>query len=104
MAVAKKRTSRRKAPAVRKPDLSRSEVLASAEKKKKPRGPTVNIPEGDVRLTANMNEDLHKRLKLAAFVWERTIGEIIEEALEPVVPPINELLDQLNKRFETTQQ
>lgn len=40
------------------------------------------VPEGDVRLTANMREDLHLRLKIAAARQRTTIGEILEELVE----------------------
>jgi hypothetical protein len=37
------------------------------------------IPEGDVRLTANINKELHLKLKIAAATQRTTIGEIIEK-------------------------
>lgn len=37
------------------------------------------VPAGDVRLTANIRQDLHLRLKIAAAHRRTTIGEIIEE-------------------------
>jgi hypothetical protein len=40
------------------------------------------VPEGDVRLTANIRQDLHLRLKIAAAHLRTTIGEIIEELVE----------------------
>uniref|UniRef100_A0A831UAI4 Uncharacterized protein n=1 Tax=Geobacter metallireducens TaxID=28232 RepID=A0A831UAI4_GEOME len=36
------------------------------------------VPEGDVRLTANIREDLHLKLKIAAAHRRTTIGELIE--------------------------
>ncbi|WP_306535558.1 hypothetical protein [Geobacter sp.] len=36
------------------------------------------VPEGDVRLTANIREDLHLKLKIAAANKRTTIGELIE--------------------------
>lgn len=36
------------------------------------------VPEGDVRLTANIREDLHLKLKIAAAHKRTTIGELIE--------------------------
>jgi len=47
--------------------------------KKKKRG---NIPEGDIRLAANINRKLHKRLKLAAVQRETTIGQLIEQFIK----------------------
>ena len=40
------------------------------------------IPEGDVRISANIREDLHLRLKIEAARRRTTIGEIIEEWIE----------------------
>jgi len=43
------------------------------------------VPEGDVRLTANIREDLHLKLKIAAARRRTTIGEIIEELIETYI-------------------
>jgi hypothetical protein len=40
------------------------------------------VPEGDVRLTANIREDLHLKLKIVAATRRTTIGELIEELVE----------------------
>lgn len=40
------------------------------------------VPEGDVRLTANIRQDLHLKLKIASAYRRTTIGEIIEELVE----------------------
>lgn len=40
------------------------------------------VPEGDVRLTANIRQDLHLKLKIAAAHRRTTIGELIEELVE----------------------
>lgn len=40
------------------------------------------VPEGDVRLTANIRQDLHLKLKLKAAHERNTIGEIIESLVE----------------------
>ena len=40
------------------------------------------VPEGDVRLTANIREDLHLKLKIAAARRRTTIGELLEEMVE----------------------
>lgn len=40
------------------------------------------IPEGDVRLTANIRKDLHMKLKMAAVTGETTIGELLEKLIE----------------------
>jgi len=40
------------------------------------------VPEGDVRLTANIRQDLHLKLKIASAYRRTTIGEILEELIE----------------------
>ena len=40
------------------------------------------VPEGDVRLTANIRQDLHLKLKIVAATRRTTIGELIEELVE----------------------
>ena len=40
------------------------------------------VPEGDVRLTANIRQDLHLKLKIAAARRRSTIGELLEEMVE----------------------
>jgi hypothetical protein len=40
------------------------------------------MPVGDVRLTANIREDLHLKLKIRAAKDRTTIGELIEQWLE----------------------
>jgi hypothetical protein len=43
------------------------------------------VPEGDVRLTANIREDLHLKLKIAAARRRTTIGELLEEIVEKYI-------------------
>jgi len=40
------------------------------------------VPEGDVRLTANIRQDLHLKLKISSAHRRTTIGEILEELIE----------------------
>lgn len=40
------------------------------------------IPEGDVRLTANVRADLHLKLKIRAAQERTTVGELIEQWVE----------------------
>ena len=40
------------------------------------------LPPGDVRLTANIREDLHLKLKIKAAQERTTIGELIEQWIE----------------------
>lgn len=39
-------------------------------------------PEGDKRLTINMRQELHKKLKMAAVQQDTTVGEILEALVE----------------------
>ena len=52
--------------------------------KKKPTKKNISgqVPEGDVRLTANVRKDLHKKLKHAAVDQETTIGDILEALID----------------------
>ena len=40
------------------------------------------VPAGDVRLTANIREELHLKLKILAARRRTTIGELLEEMIE----------------------
>ena len=40
------------------------------------------IPDGDVRLTANIKRSLHLKLKIAAAEQRTTIGELLENLIE----------------------
>jgi len=44
------------------------------------------IPEGDVRLTANIRADLHMQLKMRAVQERTTVGELIEAWIESWKP------------------
>jgi hypothetical protein len=39
------------------------------------------VPDGDVRMTANINAELHLKLKIKAAEQRTTIGELIEQLL-----------------------
>jgi hypothetical protein len=60
-------------------DTQKAMVFAEAAKAKSVSG---QIPEGDVRMTANVRADLHLRLKIRAARDRTTIGEIIEQLIE----------------------
>ena len=62
--------------AVRKP----KKTAQKAGKKTEPKSGLV--PEGDVRLTANIRGDLHMKLKMKAVQERTTIGELIEELID----------------------
>lgn len=40
------------------------------------------VPTGDVRLTANIRQDLHTKLKIRAAQERTTVGELIEQWIE----------------------
>lgn len=40
------------------------------------------VPAGDVRLSANINQDIHLKLKIAAARERTTIGELIERLVQ----------------------
>jgi len=73
-------------PTLTKPALKKPEaVLAFAEGKKattKGSGRAFNAPEGHRRLTINLQEDLHKKLKMAAIEQDCTATDIIVRLLE----------------------
>ena len=46
------------------------------------KNPSGQVPDGDVRLTANIRQELHLKLKIAAAHRRTTIGELIEELVE----------------------
>jgi len=67
--------------------------LATAKKKKiatstgigSEKSPSGQVPEGDVRLTANIREDLHLKLKIMAARRRTTIGELLEELVDKYI-------------------
>lgn len=80
-----------KVSAFKKPTLTAVQAFAeggnkgksgSAGKAKGGKVGSGQIPEGDVRLTANIREDLHQRLKIRAVERRTTVGELIEEWVE----------------------
>ncbi len=40
------------------------------------------VPEGDIRLTANIRADLHLKLKIEAAKQRTTVGELIERLID----------------------
>lgn len=80
--------SKTRAATLRKPVLSGAEVLQFAEKSGRGKSAAANaakgaksglVPTGDTRLTANIREDLHQKLKIRAVQERTTIGELIEQ-------------------------
>ncbi len=48
-----------------------------------------NIPKGDVRLTLNVREELHQKLKIASVMTRTTMGELVEQL---VAEKLNEII------------
>ncbi|BCG48286.1 hypothetical protein GEOBRER4_n3171 [Citrifermentans bremense] len=68
--------------AAQKPSRKKEQAKGAAKGAKAVSG---LVPEGDVRLTANIRQDLHLKLKIASAYRRTTIGEIIEELVEKYV-------------------
>ncbi len=72
-----------------KPPRPRKEAASGRRKpvpsKAPQKGVSGLVPEGDVRLTANIRQDLHLKLKIASAYRRTTIGEILEELIEKYV-------------------
>ena len=78
-----------KASILKKPVLNTGEILEFAEAgNKKPaskKGADSRVffaPEGYKRLTVNIREDLHKKLKLAAIEQGTTVGDMLSKLAE----------------------
>ena len=39
------------------------------------------VPEGDVRLTANIRQEVHLKLKMASAMTRTTMGDLIEQLI-----------------------
>lgn len=72
-----------KGTVLQKPKLKSADVVSFAERgKAKPVAKSGLVPEGDVRLTANIRGDLHQRLRIKAVQERTTVGELIERWIE----------------------
>jgi hypothetical protein len=89
------RTKRNPAPVQQTPAPIRATPAPTAKPARKVKEPEVVVmsapaakkvsglvPDGDVRLTANVRQDLHLKLKIASAHRRTTIGEIIEELID----------------------
>lgn len=47
------------------------------------------VPKGDVRLTLNVKEELHQKLKIASVMTRQTMGDLVEQM---IVEKLNEIL------------
>ena len=63
-------------------DKGRGRIIAHTASKTASNTRIFFAPEGDKRLTINLNADLHKKLKIAAIEQDLTAGEIIERLIE----------------------
>ena len=63
-------------------DIGNSKTMARTASKSASNTRIFFAPEGDKRLTINLNAELHKKLKIAAIEQDITAGEIIEKLLE----------------------
>ena len=63
-----------------------NEGQSTTKAAKRPKTPSKQVsglvPEGDVRLTANISEEHHIKLKVAAATQRTTIGELIEQLID----------------------
>ena len=81
-------------PAPQEPHVEKKPIKTGAEGSMRKQAPNLvkkgaaaktapgPVPEGDVRLTANIRQDLHLKLKIVAATRRTTIGELIEELVE----------------------
>ncbi len=72
---------KRRVTTLQKPTITAGQVLGLAEGRRKD-AKTTAAPAGDVRLTINLREDLHMKLKLRAVKDKTTAGELIESLVE----------------------
>lgn len=75
------------AAVTKKPNLNPDAALRFASPEapaETPSRPKVSgqIPEGDVRMTANIKASLHLKLKIEAAKRRTTIGELVESMIE----------------------
>ena len=71
-----------KSNVMQKPVLKGADVVNFAERGKAVAGKSGQVPQGDVRLTANIRGDLHQRLRIRAVTERTTVGELIERWIE----------------------
>ena len=74
-----------KKPSLTKPKRDTGQALKFAEEGKSKSG---LVPDGDVRLTANIKAELHTRLKIEAAKRRTTIGDLVEELIDTHIPKL----------------
>ena len=67
---------------LKKPTLQAVSAFAEGGSTAKDRSRIGEVPNGDIRMTANVRADLHLKLKIRAAEHRTTIGELIEEWIE----------------------
>ena len=73
---------KRHATMLKKPTMTPGQVLGFAEGKKKSDSRSTAAPAGSTRLTINMRDDLHMKLKMRAVQDRTTAGKLLEELVE----------------------
>lgn len=63
-------------------DKGKGKIMARTASKSASNTRIFFAPEGDKRLTINLDAELHKKLKIAAIEQGITAGEIIEQLIE----------------------
>lgn len=63
-------------------DAGKQKKTAQRAKKSVAENRIFFAPEGDKRLTINIRDDLHKKLKISAIEQGSTAGDIIEQLIE----------------------
>ena len=72
------------ATTIRKPLPDKASLAQSFAKNDKPT--SGRVPVGDARLTANIRDDLHQRLKIHAAKEKTTIRDLLESMIEAHIP------------------
>jgi predicted HicB family RNase H-like nuclease len=72
-------------PSIVKPTIDADTVHAFAEGSRREAGKQP-VPQGDVRLNANVRRELHTRIKIEAARQGKSIGELIEQLIDKHIP------------------
>ena len=75
-------------PSLMKPGMAKRDTSKALEFAEKGKSKSGLIPEGDVRLTANIKSELHTRLKIEAAKRRMYIGDLVEELIQENIPKI----------------
>jgi hypothetical protein len=72
---------KRKTAILKKPTITTKEALAFAEHKVSGTKTTA-APAGDTRLTVNLRNDVHLKLRMKALEQKTTAGDLLEQLIE----------------------